>query len=268
MYLKLSRATLCFILISASTTVFASELASWSRQSGKMTTVILELYTSEGCRNCPQAEKYLANLIKQYSKNRSFIPLEFHVDYWDYMGWKDPYAKPEYGMRQREIGIRNKLNTLYTPQFIIYGRDFPAHKNIPEAIDIINKTKPRASIKFNASLNDSHTLSTKITVDVDTERAQWYSNVYIAITENQLASNVTQGENNGSFLQHHHVVRKLIGPVGIQGKKQLVVDKKITLDPAWKTDNLSLVVFVKDSINGATFQALQSELRPDRHPDQ
>jgi len=262
MYLKLPIKTLCLTLVLSNTTVIAAEQPSLSAHSGKNTTAILELYTSEGCSNCPQAEKYLSQLIKKHSQTKLFIPLAFHVDYWDYMGWEDPYSKPEHGTRQREIAARNKLNTLYTPQFVLYGRDFPAHKNIPEAITIINNIKPHANIKLDAQLNNNRILATKIAIEANNERAQWNSNIYIAITEDQLTSSVTRGENNGLLLQHQHVVRRLIGPMQMQGKKKIKIDKKITLNPEWRLDKLSLIVFAKDSINGSTHQSLQVALHP------
>src|SRR5215510_9766639 len=80
--------------------------------------VLVELFTSQGCSSCPPADKLLGEL----SQRSGVVALAFHVDYWDYIGWKDKFAKPEYTDRQK--GYRDALNlrTLYTPQMVIDGR--------------------------------------------------------------------------------------------------------------------------------------------------
>jgi len=249
---------LCALFFNSA--AFAAETYSYIKKSGDQTTAILELYTSEGCSSCPPAEKYLTQLNLQHSKSKSFIPLAFHVDYWDYIGWEDPYASPKHGERQRAIAIRNRLSSLYTPQFVLYGRDFPAHKNIPDAIDIINKTKPRADIVINAQL-DENRLKTNISVTANEKRSQWNTSVFIAITENGLSSNITDGENQGLLMKHDHVVRHLIGPVKMNGTDKLELMENILLDQNWKLDNLALVVFAKDSTDGTTHQALKLALK-------
>jgi len=247
----------CAFIITCST-ANAGEIF---KQSGMRTTAILELYTSEGCSSCPQAEKYLKQLNKQHITKKSYIPLAFHVDYWDYMGWEDPYSSPKHGDRQRDITIRNKQKSIYTPQFVLYGRDFPAHENIPKAIDIINNIKPRANIELKAKLENNKLLEAIVSIDSDDEKVKWGANIYIAIAEDHLSSSISDGENKGLSLKHNNVVRKLIGPIKMEGKQNIKISQKITLDKQWKLSNLTLVIFAEDSLNGTTHQSLQLALK-------
>ncbi len=230
------------------------------QQSGPATVAVLELYTSEGCSSCPPAERYLHEITEKYADKKQFIALAFHVDYWDYIGWEDPYADPAYGDRQREAAMRNRLRTLYTPQFVLHGKDFPAFRNIPKAIDIVNDIKPRADIDINASLNKTNLLDARISISARGERAKSHANVFIAIAENRLSSQITDGENEGLHLQHDHVVRKFIGPFTLKGKDRLDLRKEIAIDKQWKLADLSLVVFAQDSVDGSTHQAIRVPL--------
>lgn len=248
------------LLLAMHTTGMAKEdQTRIAAKSGSATMAVLELYTSEGCQNCPAAEQYLKQMVDKYQGKKQFVPLAFHVDYWDYIGWEDPFSQPEFGTRQRDIAIRNKLNSLYTPQFVLHGQDFPAYENIPKAIGIINEIKPQANISLEATLNDL-LLNTRITVEALNEHSKLNSSVFIAVAENNLSSNITEGENQGLKLQHAYVVRELIGPFSLQGKDMLDLDKTIKLDKTWKLDDLNLVVFVQDKQDGSTHQSIATPL--------
>jgi len=252
--------TFCSILLLlTSTGSYANDPSTISTQSGTSTIAVLELYTSEGCSNCPAAEKYLKEMVEQYSGKKQFIPLAFHVDYWDYIGWEDPFSDPQFGTRQRTIALRNKLNSLYTPQFVLYGQDFPSYQNIPEAIGIINDIKPQASISLKATLTGLK-LDTNIVVEAKNERSKHYADVFIAVAENNLSSKVTDGENEGLHLQHGYVVRHFLGPFSLNGKDKLDINKTIELKKEWKLADLNLVVFAQDKVDGTTHQAVQVPL--------
>lgn len=247
------------LLVAMQTTSFAKDPVSAQVKSGPKTMAVLELYTSEGCQNCPAAEKYLKQMFDKHQADKQFVPLAFHVDYWDYIGWEDPFSNPEFGTRQREIAIRNKLNSLYTPQFVLHGQDFPSYENIPEAIGIINDIKPQANINLDATLNDRQ-LDTRITVEAANDHSKNNTKVFIAIAENNLSSNITEGENEGLRLQHAYVVRQFLGPFSLAGKDKLDLNQSIKLDNTWKLDDLSLIVFAQDKLDGSTHQAVKLPL--------
>ena len=99
-------------------------------------TALLELYTSEGCSSCPPAEAWLSGLKESPGLWKSFVPLAFHVDYWDYLGWRDPWAARLYSDRQRAYAGRWHSESIYTPGFVLDGKEWrgwPGRKDVPKA---------------------------------------------------------------------------------------------------------------------------------------
>jgi len=92
--------------------------------SGVRQVTLLELYTSQGCSSCPPAERWLNKLVDDDDLWTEIVPLAFHVDYWDYLGWQDPYAAPAYGERQRDYARAGRSSTVYTPGFFANGREW------------------------------------------------------------------------------------------------------------------------------------------------
>ncbi|MCW8988476.1 MAG: DUF1223 domain-containing protein, partial [Gammaproteobacteria bacterium] len=90
-------------------------------ESGIKKNTLIELYTSEGCSSCPPAEKYLNNFTKKKDLWKTWIPVAFHVDYWDYIGWKDRFAEKKFAQRQRQYAQLKRASTVYTPAFMVNG---------------------------------------------------------------------------------------------------------------------------------------------------
>ncbi|MDH5614701.1 MAG: DUF1223 domain-containing protein, partial [Gammaproteobacteria bacterium] len=89
--------------------------------SGQGQKVLIELYTSEGCSSCPPAEKYLNTYRHNKELWHTYIPVAFHVDYWDYIGWKDRFASPSFSTRQRQHARERNVRSVYTPSFMVNG---------------------------------------------------------------------------------------------------------------------------------------------------
>ena len=111
----------CLLLL-----LLASSLNAGSVElnSGKRQVTLLELYTSQGCSSCPPAERWLNEYINNDALWRSVVPVALHVDYWDYIGWKDVFASKEHGERQRDYARAGKTRTVYTPGFFVNGREW------------------------------------------------------------------------------------------------------------------------------------------------
>jgi hypothetical protein len=107
------------LLVSTTTTAGSLTLNSGTKQ-----VTLLELYTSQGCSSCPPAERWLNEYIDDDDLWTSIVPAAFHVDYWDYIGWKDIYATPQHGERQRDYARTGKARTVYTPGLFINGREW------------------------------------------------------------------------------------------------------------------------------------------------
>lgn len=157
--------------------------------AGARTPWVVELYTSQGCSSCPPADRWLSSL----KPSARVIPLSFHVNYWNRLGWPDPFASPEATQRQyewaRTLGARN----VYTPQVIAGGRDWRAWPRLPEGA-------PVAPMALTLRRDGA-----RATVDVGAASGRWQG--YWAVLEDGHRSRVTAGENDGKTLAHDHVVR-------------------------------------------------------------
>ncbi|MEH6626280.1 MAG: DUF1223 domain-containing protein [Motiliproteus sp.] len=85
---------------------------------------LIELYTSEGCSSCPPADKRIAQLLNSPDLWTKFVPMTFHVDYWDYLGWRDSFAKPQFSLRQRQLKRSGQLKAVYTPGWVVDGQEW------------------------------------------------------------------------------------------------------------------------------------------------
>lgn len=225
-----------------------------SAKSGAKTVPLLELYTSEGCSSCPPADKWLSDLKLGADK---VIPLAFHVDYWDYIGWKDKFSKPDFSDRQRKIASLNSAGFVYTPQFTFNGRDFRGwdSSRLHQGIDSSLKQAARANLSLNASQQVNGEILIKATAQAVNSADAKHADIFIAIYENKLVSQVHAGENNGRELKHDYVVRDLLGAYQLNNNNEFA--KSITLKQEWKDRNAGAVIFVQDTRNGSILQSLQ-----------
>jgi len=167
-------------------------------ESAEKQAGLLELYTSEGCSSCPPADRYLSTLKDKEGLWSEFIPLAFHVDYWDYIGWRDRFASPAHTSRQRQHAREQSMRTIYTPGFIYNGLEWKQwwarqYFDFPETgaagkltVDVGDRT---ASVRFepiNPPAGD---------LEVD-----------IAVLGFDLETPVAAGENTGVVLKHDFVV--------------------------------------------------------------
>ena len=222
-------------------------------QSGPGTTALVELYTSEGCSSCPPADRWLATLGQRYAPG-SVVPLALHVDYWDYIGWKDPYAKREFSLRQRKLSQLQRMALVYTPQVVLQGRDFRGWgtKGFDEAVARINAQPARANLKLKLLRADANGLD----VEVSAELARPVDDpaLYLAAYQGRLESRVTAGENRGRILTHDHVVLEWLGPFAITSR--LVERRTLPLLPGAVATNSGVAAFVQSRRTGEVLQAL------------
>ena len=226
-------------------------------KSGPNTAALVELYTSEGCSSCPPADRWLSGLSAQGYVPERVVPLALHVDYWDYIGWKDPYAKRVFSQRQRKLTQLQRLALVYTPQVMLQGQDFrgwgtPAFE---QALAKINARPARADIALELLPAGSSTLTVRVSATLlDTAQAE-EAGLYLAAYESRLESRVSAGENRGRTLSHDHVVLEWQGPLAFSGAR-LILERALPLLPGAHRANSGAVAFVQNRRTAEVLQVL------------
>ena len=238
------------LLLSTLQPVIAAEC---SAKSGATTVPLLELYTSEGCSSCPPADKWLSGLKPD---NKKVIPLAFHVDYWNYIGWQDKFSKPEYSDRQRKTASFAGTGYVYTPQFVLSGRDLRGadEPHLNQAIATSQNLAARANLRLNATSLANGEVTLQATATVANPADNKNADVFVAIYENKLASQVNAGENSGRELKHDYVVREFFGAYQLNNKNEF--SQNFSLSKEWKGRPAGAVIFVQDNRNGDILQSL------------
>lgn len=235
----------------------AAGVAECTAQSGAATSALLELYTSEGCPNCPAAEKWLAQLSTKGLGLDAVVPLALHVDYLNDQGWEDPYAQRQFSRRQYHLALMGGSITVYTPQFVLNGREYTGwqKKDVVKEVRRINAQPSRADLRLSLARRGNE-LTVSGEARVRNEAGRGDVELYLALYENNLVNHIKAGENRGRTLHHQHVVRRLLGPFAADPNGQARIQETFSLDPSWKANDLGLAAFVQDRASGEVLQAL------------
>ena len=249
-----------FVAASAAGAVlsFPAIGAQCSAQSGARTAVLVELYTSEGCDSCPPADKWLSSLQSQGYAPDKVVPLALHVDYWDYIGWKDPYAKREFATRQRRLADLKRAKIVYTPQVVMQGQDFRrwASRDFADAVEKMNSQAPRAKIGLTLNAIGRTSADVTLTVELLASAERKEAAVYLAAFENKLTSQVSAGENRGKTLPHDFVVREWVGPIEFGPDAKVTEKRSLPLLPNANPKQSGVAAFVQNRSTGDVLQAL------------
>jgi hypothetical protein len=228
-------------------------------KSGERRVALLELYTSEGCNSCPPADEWVSKLPSKDLTSDRIVPLAFHVDYWNYLGWRDAFSQTKFTERQRQAAQINRSGFIYTPQLVLNGRDYRRGflwDGTSERIKEINQQKPLADISLILSMATAGQLhvSGEILVSGAVERQN--AQAYLALYENNLSNDVRAGENNGRTLHHDFVVRELVGPIAVDQHGNAQFQQTFNFNAGWKLQDSGVVAFVQNNRNGDVLQAL------------
>lgn len=224
---------------------------------GPRAPVLVELFTSEGCSSCPPADELLTRLEQtQPVAGAEVIALSEHVDYWNRLGWTDPYSSAEFSSRQNDYAGAFDTDEVYTPQMIVDGRVQFVGSNSSKAREAIADAARdlKANVTVNVAQEDKSAASITLSVRVDKlpeSRIGDSAAVLLAITESGLRTNVSRGENAGRHLTHSAIVRKLsrLGSIVPQTGAVFSAQSVLRIEKAWMRENLKAVVFVQDQKN-------------------
>ena len=197
-----------------------------SFESGPQRVHLIELFTSQGCSSCPPAEAWLSKLKGEPRLWKDFVPIAFHVDYWDRLGWRDSFASREWTARQYQYSTNWKSESVYTPGFVLDGREWLGRSIPPPE----NTEKP-GMLKL--SINDRKVAVEFIANDGRTKDVD----LHVATVGFDLKTKVSAGENSGRNLDQDFVVLSLTNQKMLGGKTEvaLTADSRARAIAAWVT---------------------------------
>jgi hypothetical protein len=215
------------------------------------TPVLLELFTSEGCSSCPSADRLLETLDqKQPIAGANLIVLSEHVDYWDRLGWKDPFSSPVSTARQQDYANKYNLDGVYTPQLVVDGRYGIVGSDGREVTNAIQKAIREQKIPIAISKVSRN--GSQVTAHIELQAGQNFKGgrgvLFVAIADNRAESNVARGENSGRSLAHVAVTRvlKQAGAIDLDS----ATAKDVSLSAQSGANGSRLVAFVQDPKSG------------------
>ncbi len=213
--------------------------------------VLVELFTSEGCASCPPADEALVELVREQPvPGADIVALELHVDYWNSLGWTDPFSMPEATARQERYATaaaaRGYAPQLFTPQMVVDGtRSFVGNRQLAQQAIAQALARPKRPVRAELRAAPGG-VDVELHVGPGEERGV---GLWLVLTESGLSSRVTRGENRGHTLLHAPVVRSLaqVALVSPEGWTGMV---RVPIAQAWKREALSLVAFLQERPTG------------------
>jgi hypothetical protein len=245
-------------------TLFTGERAAFSQTTAASEDgpVVLELFTSEGCSSCPPADELLSRIG---ALTTGVIPLSYHVDYWDSLGWSDPFSSSQWTMRQVEYVRAMQLSGSYTPQIVINGRWQCVGSDpnlIARAIATARATPPPGIVTVRAMppAAGSHKLYVSVSAHIVRTAGDKSLMVVVAIYENGLMAKIDGGENSGHRIRYDYTMRKIIPAFELRPAAGSALENELSVDlnPSWKVDHLGVAAFIQDesslAIDGSVAQ--------------
>lgn len=231
---------------SLSSLIFAAVCATTQPLVADPSPVVVELYTSQGCSSCPPADE----LLKRMAEREDVLPLAYHVDYWDYIGWEDAFAAPEYADRQRGYAHVAGRNMIYTPQMIVMGREDVVGADamlVSEALEHYYGHKPRVNLSVTRK-GEALSIALPALPDAKVETLRVQLVRYMPLRR----VDIKRGELAGQVLDYANVVESHEVLADWDGAKPLQVD--VTLP-----DALPAAVLVQEWPYGAIVAAARAE---------
>ena len=206
--------------------------------------ILLELFTPQGCSSCPSADKLLAKTYEEAQRNhKQLFVLSYHVDYWDRLGWKDPFSQSLFTKRQYQYGEHFGLQGVYTPQVVVNGaKEFVGSdaRKLNSALE--STTNPKA--KIDISLEDVKWQNGQISFGYNLKGDIKNSDLQVAILSKKEETNIPRGENSGLKLSGSNVVR-ILQTIKATEKSTF----SVTLPKDLSKENTRIIVFAQDAKN-------------------
>jgi len=243
---------LSIVLLIAVFTACIFLAASDAPQPANPSPVLVELFTSEGCSSCPPADALLQQLDRsQPVAGAQLIVLSEHVDYWNHIGWTDPYSSRFFSDRQSAYSDRFGLNSVYTPQMVVDGAIEFVGNDSRRASDAVQKSLALHKVPIrisDISLGSPHALRAHVEADALPDASKVHkAEVYLVVALNHAESQVLRGENGGRRLTHVGVVQSLTKIGSLEAGKTFSQDVQVKLDSRTDLTNLRVIAFVQQA---------------------
>lgn len=230
-------------------------------------TVVLELFTSQGCSSCPPADRLLTELGDESFGDGIIVPLALHVDYWNYIGWSDPFSSSEWSARQHDYARAMKAAQVYTPQLVLDGRKhLVGSSEMTVRTEIARQLKENDRTRVELESFEQHADEIKVNVRVVHEQELSTKGLVLRVVlfENELTTPVRRGENSGRTLRNDHVIRWMSKPLPLAGASPAESHRVIV--PArndWVRSNIGVAAIVQDpstlEISGAAIRQPEND---------
>jgi len=231
---------------------------------------VVELFTSQGCSSCPPADRLLSQLAEDPHYRGKVIPLSFHVDYWNYVGWQDPFSSKLWSERQKLYASRAfHTNRIYTPQVVVNGRSECVGSNEGDVLDRVRGALAEAPAAAVTLRVEPVTPEGQLQIHASAKMLRAANgskgdlDLWVAIYESGLSTEVKAGENASRVLRNDRVVRRFEKVFSLSSQAGSSHEGEIALgiDKRWKSADLGVVAFLQDpatlSVVGATGASLQ-----------
>lgn len=209
-------------------------------------TVVVELFTSQGCSSCPPAERVLSTIGSEDFRGRTVIPLAYHVDYWDSLGWRDPFSTARWTERQQQYAQTMKSTQVYTPQVIINGTEQmvgSAERPIHAEIERQLKGGDRGVVSIDDVARRGNTLDVKLHARLD--RGVPDADLVIAVFESGLTTAIQRGENANRTLTNDFIVRWQAHAADVHPNADAATTVSIPIAREWGP-HLGVAAFLQD----------------------
>jgi hypothetical protein len=228
--------------------------------------VVLELFTSQGCSSCPPADEVLSDLGREPKLKGKVVPLAYHVDYWNYIGWSDPFSSPSFTERQGAYNAALGKDGLYTPELVVQGASHMVGSdrgNADRAIESALADAMANRVTLEPVHLEGGRISSKASATLSSDPKAGQLDLYAVVFENGLVTSVKRGENGGRTLTNDFVVRKFVKLASLDVKAGATHDAELSVaaDPAWKAENVGVALLLQDPatmrIHGAAVRGIE-----------
>ena len=234
-------------------------------RTGAHTVALVELFTSEGCSSCPPADRWISGFVNHPQFER-FVPLAFHVNYWDDLGWKDRFADQRYTERQRALAKAAGAKMVYTPQVTLQGRDadWRNESAFARRIEAINAKPNGANLQLRPKAYANGNIGAFVEANLVPPLKPDEVALIVALTQDGLSSKVTAGENSGETLRHNFVVRdlKVLPDLRSGGLDSRILQGLYDFKPKpdYEVGKMRVVAFLQNVKTGEIVQAISGQI--------